>query len=74
MMVSINNDSDKQLIASTDFGNRKNNVRVKRLVKFKEQGYSRKEIMDIMNLTVWQYRYLERLIGEVDDNRKFEMK
>ena len=74
MMVAINQDSDKQLIASTDFGNRKNNVRIKRIMKFKELGYSRKEIMEVMNLTVWQYRYLERLISEVDCDKKFEMK
>lgn len=74
MMASINQDSNKQVIASTDFGNRKNNVRIKRLMKFKDRGYSRKEIMEVMNLTVWQYRYLERLISEVDCDKKFEMK
>ena len=73
MILKIETDEHRQIIASKSNHSMVVNSRIKKLMKFREAGMSKKEICRRMNLTDGQYRYMKRSIRDIL-NSTIEMK
>lgn len=70
MNEKINTDYENMMFASRSYKSIKLDQKIKRLILLKEEGYHKKNIMKILNLTDGQYRYLLRLIFEFEHGKR----
>lgn len=65
MMESLNTTKNKQTISSKRLCSKQTRKRINQILELKSEGYKRSEICEIMGLSVFQYRYLERVMRKI---------
>ena len=75
MVKKLYVEDNKQTIASTKISTRKNDKKIKKILYYKDLGFKRTEICKLLNISIWQYRYLERLMNKHSNEIKtYELK
>lgn len=66
MKNKINANQVKQVMASKRVRNYKLDLRLKRVMKLMELGYKRSKIMELTGLTLGRYKYVQKLIKDME--------
>lgn len=66
MQNELYKSSNSYFLSSTNFKSKKIDKRLTKLLDYQEKGFKKKEIMRIMNLTDGQYRYLLRVLYDIE--------